>query len=42
MSQLSDSATTLLAFIEAAKSQGASDEFILRLLGDRGWPHKRV
>lgn len=42
MSQTSDSATTLLAFIEAAKSQGASDGFILRLLGDRGWPETRV
>jgi hypothetical protein len=42
MSPIGDSETTLLAFIEAAKAQGASDEFILRLLGDRGWPEKRI
>jgi hypothetical protein len=42
MSPISDSETALRTFIEAAKAQGASDEFILRLLGDRGWPEKRV
>ncbi len=32
----------LLAFIEAAKSQGASDEFVVALLRQNGWSEKRI
>jgi len=42
MNPIGGSQTDLLAFIEAAKAKGASDEFLLRLLGDRGWPEKRI
>ncbi len=38
----SNDSETLLAFIEAARNKGASDEFLLRLLSDRGWPEKRI
>jgi len=41
MSSSNDS-EALLAFIEAARNKGASDEFLLRLLSDRGWPEKRI
>jgi hypothetical protein len=42
MNTIGDSANTLLAFIESAKDHGASDDFLLRLLADRGWPEKKV
>ena len=32
----------LTAFIEAAKAQGASDEFLLKLLQTRGWPEEEI
>jgi hypothetical protein len=32
----------LLDFIEAAKSQGASDEFVVDLLRQNGWPERRI
>lgn len=32
----------LLKFIEAAKSQGASDEFLVALLRQNGWSEKRI
>ncbi len=32
----------LAAFLEAAKAKGASDEFLVRLLGERGFPEKKV
>ena len=32
----------LLDFIEAIKSQGASDEFVVALLRQNGWPEKRI
>jgi hypothetical protein len=33
---------SLLAFIDAAKSQGASDEFVVALLRQNGWSEKRI
>jgi len=35
-------ARPLAAFIDAAKSKGASDEFIVRLLKEHGWPEKEI
>ena len=32
----------LKAFIEAAKAQGASDEFVVAMLRERGWPAKEI
>ncbi len=32
----------LLAFVRAAKEHGVNDEFIVSLLGDRGWSERRV
>ncbi len=32
----------LLEFVRAAKQHGVNDEFIVSLLGDRGWPERRV
>jgi predicted cation transporter len=32
----------LLAFVRAAKQHGVNDEFIVSLLGDRGWSERRV
>ncbi|HEX5274807.1 MAG TPA: DUF5671 domain-containing protein [Candidatus Rubrimentiphilum sp.] len=32
----------LLAFVRAAKQHGVDDEFIVSLLGDRGWSERRV
>src|SRR5579884_341167 len=32
----------LLEFIEAAKNQGASDEFIVNLLRQNGWSERRI
>lgn len=32
----------LQAFVKAAKEQGASDEFLVAMLRDRGWPAKDV
>jgi hypothetical protein len=42
MNPIGGSQSSLFAFIDAAKTKGASDEFLLRLLGDRGWPEKRI
>jgi hypothetical protein len=39
---LDKNCTDLLNFINAAKAQGASDEFLLRLLEERGWPPDQV
>nr|MDQ2901708.1 hypothetical protein [Acidobacteriota bacterium] len=33
-----DTASKLREFIQASKSKGASDEFLVALLGRRGWP----
>jgi hypothetical protein len=32
----------LQAFVKAAKEQGATDEFLVALLRDKGWPAKDV
>jgi hypothetical protein len=32
----------LAAFLAAAKAKGASDEFLVRLLEQRGWPEKKI
>ena len=32
----------LQAFVKAAKEQGATDEFLVALLRDKGWPAKEV
>src|SRR4051812_47301478 len=38
----SPAAVEVQAFIAAAKSQGASDEILVSLLRDRGWPERLV
>jgi hypothetical protein len=32
----------LAVFLEAAKAKGASDEFLVRLFEERGWPEKKI
>ncbi len=32
----------LQAFVKAAKGQGATDEFLVAMLRDKGWPAKDV
>lgn len=39
---ITNAATEVQTFIAAAKSQGASDEILVSLLRDRGWPERLI
>ncbi len=41
-SQPAETNKQLAAFLEAAKANGASEEFLVRLLERRGWPEKKI
>ncbi len=40
--QASEQDPELAAFLEAAKAKGASDEFLVRLFDEHGWPEKKI
>jgi hypothetical protein len=42
VSQESGQDSELAAFLEAAKVKGASDEFLVRLFEENGWPGKKI
>ncbi len=39
---MSNNSTELLAFVKATKAKGATDEFLVAMLRDKGWPTKDI